>query len=204
MSGGNGLWLDHRNRVYCRLSGELSLAFLPLGPLSLASLPPLLLGRLPLAPADPASVESRPSRPATGTGGRTGSQETGAGVDISYRDAAGRRWTAALRDGQPLRWGLWPDGAGGPLLSWVSSGGWSVLSDTRKGAQVRWRQTVSEPLRLPPAAPGPAASAQPTAPAVPPAAPAAPSAPVAPAAPSGYREATCAAAPAGPPASSPP
>jgi hypothetical protein len=187
VAGGDGLWLDHRNRVYCRLSGELNLTFLPLGPLSLAALPPLLLGRLPLAPADAASVERRA---AAAGGSRAATRDAGRADAISYRDAAGRRWTAVLRDGQPLSWALWPEGTGGPLLSWLSSGGWSVLSDARKGAQVRWRQTVSERMRPspgaapPPAASGPAAAAEPATPAAPP---------------PGYREATCGAAPAAAP-----
>lgn len=130
-----GLWLDHRSHTYCRLDGPLDLAFLPLGPLSLSALPPLLLGRLPAPPADPASVASE----ATAAGGaRT----------ISYRDAAGRRWSAALRGGgQVASWGLWQDEAAGPILSWVSSGGWAILSDRRKGVQVRWREVLREPLR---------------------------------------------------------
>ena len=124
-----GLWVDHRNHTYCRLDGPLDLAFLPLGPLSLSALPPLLLGRLPAPPADAASA----------TPGGTGT--------LTYRDAAGRRWSAALRDGQVVSWGVWQDDAAGPILSWVSSGGWAVLSDRRKGVQVRWREALREPLR---------------------------------------------------------
>ncbi|HVR09937.1 MAG TPA: hypothetical protein VMW75_17975, partial [Thermoanaerobaculia bacterium] len=56
VDGDRGLWLDHRAHAYCRLAGALDLAFLPLGPLSLSALPPLLLGRLPVPPADPAGV----------------------------------------------------------------------------------------------------------------------------------------------------
>ncbi|MBV8200530.1 MAG: hypothetical protein JOZ15_07885, partial [Acidobacteria bacterium] len=56
VNGDRGLWLDHRGHIYCRLAGALDLAFLPLGPLSVSALPPLLLGRLPVPPADPANV----------------------------------------------------------------------------------------------------------------------------------------------------
>jgi hypothetical protein len=152
VEGDRGLWLDHRARRYCRLTGSLDLAFLPLGPLSLAALPPLLLGRLPVAPADAAGVTRQP---ATGRGAE-------GLMELGYADAAGRRWSALAREGRPVSWGLWsappplpatppataatPETAT-PILSWVSSGGWSVLSDRRKGAQVRWRQALREALR---------------------------------------------------------
>jgi hypothetical protein len=132
VEGDRGLWLDHRGHTYCRLDGPLDLAFLPLGPLSLAALPALLLGRLPAPPADPASAVP------AGAGGA---------LTLSYRDAAGRRWSAALREGQAVSWGVWQDEAASPILSWVSSGGWAILSDRRKGVQVRWREVLREPLR---------------------------------------------------------
>ena len=141
VEGDRGLWLDHRGHRYCRLSGALDLAFLPLGPLSLSALPPLLLGRLPVPPADPATV----SRGTTPAGGGSGA---GAGGDtVAYRDAAGRGWSAALRGGQVVSWGLWQDATAAPILSWANSGSWSVLSDRRKGVEVRWREAVREPLR---------------------------------------------------------
>jgi hypothetical protein len=133
VSGDRGLWLDHRGRTYCRLEGALDLAFLPLGHLSLSALPPLLLGRLPVPPADAASVV-RDAAPA------------GAGSVTAYRDTAGRGWSAVLQGGQVVSWGLWQEPAPGPILSWASSGGWSILSDRRKGVQVRWREAVREPL----------------------------------------------------------
>jgi hypothetical protein len=130
----HGLWLDHRGRSYCRLAGALDLAFLPLGPLSLSALPPLLLGRVPIGPADPAGLVA-------------GAAAAGGGNVFSYGDAAGRRWGATVRHGVVLAWALWQDDAAGPILSWVSSGGWAVLSDRRRGVQVRWRETLREPLR---------------------------------------------------------
>jgi hypothetical protein len=140
VEGDRGLWLDHRGHRYCRLSGALDLAFLPLGPLSLSALPPLLLGRLPVPPADPAIV-SRGSSPGGGGG-------AGAGGDtVAYHDAAGRGWSAALRGGQVVSWGLWQDATPAPILSWANSGSWSVLSDRRKGVEVRWQEAVREPLR---------------------------------------------------------
>lgn len=131
VEGDRGLWLDHRGHRYCRLSGALDLAFLPLGPLSLSALPPLLLGRLPVPPADPAIVV-RGTTPAD---------------TVAYRDAAGRGWSAVLRGGQIVSWGLWQDATAAPILAWANSGSWSVLSDRRKGVEVRWREAVREPLR---------------------------------------------------------
>ena len=142
VDGDRGLWLDHRGHTYCRLDGPLDLAFLPLGPLSLSALPPLLLGRLAAPPADPASVSVGVAPAAAGAATSAGPPT------ISYRDAAGRRWSAALGGaGQVVSWGLWQDESAGPILSWVSSGGWAVLSDRRRGVQVRWREVLREPLR---------------------------------------------------------
>jgi hypothetical protein len=149
VEGDRGLWLDHRGHLYCRLAGALDLAFLPLGPLTLAALPPLLLGRLPVPPADPSAV-TRGAAPAGSTGGGTG----GGSDTVAYRDAAGRGWSAVVQGGQVVSWGLWQESTAAPILSWSSSGSWSVLSDRRKGVQVRWREAVREPLRqLPPMAP---------------------------------------------------
>ncbi len=148
VAGGRGLWLDHRSRTFCRLAGEVELAALPLGPLSPSALPPLLLGRLPVPPADASGVGRRP------LGG-------GAGEDWSFHDAAGRRWGAVVKDGTVLSWTLWQPGAAAPLLSWVaaagagSGGAWAELTDRRKGVRVRWRQVLREPLRPSSGSPGP-------------------------------------------------
>lgn len=144
VDGDHGLWLDHRARAYCRLAGAFDLAFLPLGPLSLSALPPLLLGRLPVSPADPAGV-TRGTIPATGAA--RGAGAASAASTVAYRDAAGRGWSAVVQGGELVSWGLWQDPAPTAILSWVSSGSWSILSDRRKGVEVRWRETLREPLR---------------------------------------------------------
>ncbi len=137
VDGEHGLWLDHRAHTYCRLSGAPDLAFLPIGPLPLSALPPLLLGRLPVPPADPAGVVR----------GAAGAPAAGAATStVAYRDTAGRGWSAVTQDGQLVSWGLWQEPATAPLLSWATSGSWSVLSDRRKGVQVRWREALREPL----------------------------------------------------------
>lgn len=130
--GGGGLWVDHRADVYCRLQGHADLsglARLALAPFPLASLPPLLLGRLPARPAP-------------------GEDPSADGATVAYRDAEGRRWTAALTaGGAPESWALWGESvAGGPLVTWLAAGGEAVLSDRDAGIQLRWREVVAEPL----------------------------------------------------------
>ncbi len=150
VDGDQGLWLDHRGHTWCRLGGALDLAFLPLGPLSLSALPPLLLGRLPAPPASPASVV----RSATSANIANIAGSPVAAATVSYRDTAGRGWSAVVQGGQIVSWGLWLDAGATPILSWANSGAWSVLSDRRKGVQIRWREAVREPLRqLAPMAP---------------------------------------------------
>jgi hypothetical protein len=135
VEGARGLWLDHRRALACRLAGRLDLAGLPLSPFPLPALPPLLLGRLPAAPAEPEA------RRAAGAPGATA---------LAFVDAEGRRWTADLDGGRPVAWALW-DGAGAaeggrPRISWRSVGGEAILSDRERRAQLRWRQVVAEPL----------------------------------------------------------
>jgi hypothetical protein len=151
VDGDGGLWVDHRAEVFCRLRGRADLsdlAGLSLAPFPLAALPPLLLGRLPAPPAP-------------------GTEPAPGGGTIEYRDAEGRRWTAALAGGAaPTSWALWGEsGGGGALLTWLAAAdGEAVLSDRAAGMQLRWRQVVAEALAGPPGAGEP---------------------------PAGYREATC-------------
>lgn len=121
-----GLWVDHRRELVCRPLGRLDLAGVPLAPFPLAALPPLLLGRLPAPPADPAAVATAADR-------------------VEFRDAEGRRWSADLEAGEPRAWTLWGK-AGRPRVSWQRAGEEAVLSDLESGVQLRWRETVREPL----------------------------------------------------------
>ncbi|HVT18292.1 MAG TPA: hypothetical protein VHQ90_19215 [Thermoanaerobaculia bacterium] len=142
VNAGKGLWLDHRGRVFCRLDGKIELAPLPLGPFPLVALPALLLGRLPAEPAPP---------PPAGEGGASvaatlaPAPPPGPGsLEVVFRDAAGRRWSAQVRQGQVERWTLWQGEA--PALWWMQSGGWAILSDRGRGVQVRWREVLRERL----------------------------------------------------------
>jgi hypothetical protein len=156
-AGGEGLWLDHRNRLVCRLEGRFDVAAARLTPFPLPALPALLLGRLP-SPPDGA-VERLPA------GG------AGAADRLDYRDAAGRRWTARIEAGRPVSWALWEEGEA--AVWWQRRDGEAFLSDRERGSQLRWRETLREPL---PAAAGGLA---------------------APPVPDGYRAVDCAAAYAG-------
>lgn len=129
VEGEGGLWLDHRNRVACRLEGSFDLAVQHLAPFPLASLPALLLGRLPEPPAVGERLARRPPTP---------------DARLDYRDARGRRWTARLEEGRPAAWTLWRDGS--PVLWWVRQGDQIFLSDPERGHQLQWRRTVREPL----------------------------------------------------------
>lgn len=132
-----GLLLDHREHLVCALAPDVRLDELPIDPLPLRSLPGVLLGRLPAAPS--------------------GARPEGDGGELSYRDAAGRRWTATLGGAgasDPERWTLWLDGE--PAVWWHRLDDRAMLSDRRRGLRMTWREVGREPLaaRLgPPAAP---------------------------------------------------
>lgn len=133
---GGGLLADHREHLVCPLAPDVSLEELPLDPLPLASLPAVLLGRVPAIPADGAAG------PPDGSGA------------LAFRDGEGRRWTAELVRGWPVAWTLWDDGE--PRVWWRRSGDDARLSDRDRGLQMTWRESGREPLAQPlgpPAAP---------------------------------------------------
>lgn len=134
-----GYLLDHRESLACRLAPEVRMEELPLEPLSLGAVPAVLLGRLPAAP-------------------RPGASADGSARRLSFRDAAGRRWTAELAGragdagagtdaGEPLSWTLWREGE--PILWWRRADGEGLLSNRSRGVQMRWREVGREPLAAP-------------------------------------------------------
>lgn len=137
-----GLLLDHREQLFCSLAPDVRLEELPIDPLPLRALPGVLLGRLPEAPR-------RSSAPAAD------------GREISFHDAAGRRWTATLTGqgsepgvhGVPESWTLWLDGE--PAVWWRRLDDRAMLSDRRRGLRMTWREVGREPLA---SALGPAAA----------------------------------------------
>ena len=123
VDGRRGLWLDHRAQVACSFDGRFEVAGLPLASIPLSALPALLLERLPEEPADEPRWE---------------------GNRVSYRDASGRRWTAVVGEGGVESWTVADEA--GPAAWWTRRESWSVLSDRRRQAQVRWREVLREEL----------------------------------------------------------
>jgi hypothetical protein len=124
--GDRALYLDQRERTYCRFSQAIEIAAVPLGPLPFDVLPALLLDRLPVVPAEPLRR-------------REG--------EVRFRDEGGRRWSAELSGGAPVRWTLLRDGR--PAVWWFRRDGTSYLSASEEKLQLRWRQGRVEPLLRP-------------------------------------------------------
>lgn len=130
VNGDRGLFLNHRARTSCVFEGSFDLSGVPLGPFPLLTLPALLLGRVPAAPA--------------------GSTQTKGG-EITFQDTAGRSWAVSLGpDGGVESWTLLENGA--PSVWWLRRDSSAILSDRARGVQMRWREVLSEPLEKEPAA----------------------------------------------------
>jgi outer membrane biogenesis lipoprotein LolB len=124
VSGERGLFLNHRARSSCVFQGSFDLSGVPLGPFPLLTLPALLLGRVPSAPASPPQTQGRES---------------------TFHDAADRTWTVDVApDGSVESWTLTESGA--PTVWFLRQESWSILSDRARGVQVRWREVLSEAL----------------------------------------------------------
>lgn len=156
VAGSSGLWLDHRAEAACRLEGSLDLAAGRLTPFPLAALPALLLGRLP-APPDGAVEEPTAGEEGAeaGAGDTVEADESDADGDadaggarrrLAFADAGGRRWSATLDGETPLSWALTEPGDAAPTVWWRRHAGEQLLSDRRRNVQLRWRESVVEPL----------------------------------------------------------
>ncbi len=121
---GEAVWLDYRQKQYCRASAARELRFLPLADLPLVSLPKLLLGRLP---AEPAANLARGER------------------NLSFLDARGFQWNGEL-DGEQLSWWSLIE-AGEAVIWWRREDSGGVFSDRRGEQEVRWREVVREQLK---------------------------------------------------------
>ncbi|HEX3530965.1 MAG TPA: hypothetical protein VH988_28210 [Thermoanaerobaculia bacterium] len=128
VAAGRGRFLNHRARTACTFEGSFDLAGVPLGPFPLLTLPALLLGRVPAAPAAAPKAH---------------------GHDLSFHDTADRVWSVtAGDDGVVTRWTLSDSGA--PTVWWFRQDAWSILSDRARGVQIRWREVLSESLKKEP------------------------------------------------------
>lgn len=153
VAGDRGLWLDHRADAACRLTGSLDLAAGQLTPFPLVSLPALLLGRLPAAPAGPLE-EPGPEADERAAEAGAGDDVEGdaapaaaADLRLAFADAQDRRWSATLEAGEPVSWAMSEPGAASPTVWWRRHAGEHLLSDRARGVQLRWRESVVEPLR---------------------------------------------------------
>ncbi len=133
VAGTGSLLVDHRRELFCTGAAEVRLPQAALAPLPLATLPEVLLGRLPVRPEDAVG----------GPGGDPGASAEPAAAELDFRDRAGRRWTARLEAGAPASWTLWEGGR--PVLWWRRDGDGGILSQ-REGSQFRWRPVVREAL----------------------------------------------------------
>lgn len=132
---GAALWLDHREKEYCRLSPAGLPEGLPLANLPLEALPRLLLGVMPAQPASElAQTEGK----------------------ISYLDAAGQRWSGQIGADGLLEWWTLAEN-GQPVAWWQRQPSETIYSDREAGLQVRLVEQVVErlaarpaPLEIPP------------------------------------------------------
>ena len=121
---GRATWLDHRGESFCKTSGG-RLDFLPLARMPLASLPKLLLGRLPTPPF--------------------GDVQRSTAGHLTYLDQSGQRWNGSSF-GQGLEW--WSLEEAGDVVAWwrrEEEGGSFVHRGTDQ--QVRWQEVVREVLQ---------------------------------------------------------
>jgi hypothetical protein len=122
------LFLDLREKTFCRFEESIEIAAVPLGPLPFDQLPALLLGRLPVVPVERSRLG--------GDGWR-------------LVDGAGREWTAEAPGGRLQRWTLWR--AGEPEVWWHRDETLAYLSARSEGLQLRWRGAPGQALTRSPA-----------------------------------------------------
>ena len=125
VDGERAVLIDYQQHTVCRYEGEAEIGAIPLGPFPFESLPSLLLGYLPLPPADTP-------------------EGTTPGL-LSYRDALDRRWTATLESGAVRRWEL----RGEETVTWEKRDDWFVLLAEEERLDLRWKETLREALTEP-------------------------------------------------------
>lgn len=136
VEGDEALWIDHREATVCRTARAGELRIVPLGGLPVVAVPRVLLGLLPMPPAEP------PRRPP---------EE----ASLAYDDAFGRTWNAGFEATPPEgdRWGAvrWWSlvEAGEPTVWWRWHDGAAVLVDEPAGRQLRWGELAREMLASP-------------------------------------------------------
>jgi hypothetical protein len=126
VEGEQAVLVDFQQHVVCRYQGAAEIGAIPLGPFPFASLPALLLGYLPLEPA--------------------GEPERSGNDGLGFSDAQGRRWAASLDRGVVERFEV----VGGETVTWERGAeDWYVLASAAENLDLRWKETVREPLGEP-------------------------------------------------------
>jgi hypothetical protein len=124
LEGESALMIDHRAESYCWYGAEVELDVVPLGPLPVASLPAMLLGRLPLSP-------------------HTEIARAAGGEEVEFLDRLGRRWRVTIVGDTVRSWTLF-DGREPSVWYSQAADGIRRLSARREGLQLRWRQSAFE------------------------------------------------------------
>jgi len=126
VDGGDALLVDYQQHAVCRYQGAAEIGAIPLGPFPFDSLPALLLGYLPLPPAS--------------------TPELATAEALSFVDALGRRWNATLAGGVVERFEV----ASEEKVTWRrDESGWYVLEASGDRLDLRWKETLREPLTEP-------------------------------------------------------
>jgi hypothetical protein len=129
VEGEEAVLVDFQQHVVCRYQGVAEIGAIPLGPFPFASLPALLIGYLPLAPV--------------------GEPERSGRDRLSFSDAEGRHWNADLDRGTVERFEV----AGEETVTWErGADDWYVLASAAENLDLRWKETLREPLGEPLAA----------------------------------------------------
>ncbi len=127
VDGDRAVLVDFHQHVVCRYQGAAEIGAIPLGPFPFESLPALLLGYLPLPPAQP------PERPAPGLLVVHRLDWGAGGPRLSIGDLVERF-----------------EVAGDETVTWErSDDGWYVLAAAAENLDLRWKETLREPLGEP-------------------------------------------------------
>jgi len=123
VQGSEAILVDYLQDLHCRYRDEAEIPAIPLGPFPFASLPRLLMGYLPLEPAGP--VERR-------------------GGVLRFRDGRQRVWTVRPAKGAIEDWIV--SGTDKLSVHWFSSPEWLYLVSETEETELRWRETLREPV----------------------------------------------------------
>jgi hypothetical protein len=138
----SALLIEHRFRRFCRFGQDFEISSLFLGSFPVASLPALLLGRVPVAPEGaPVWSPVWSSAPQDSTGPRDGKKTR----QLHFLDSQGRRWSAHLAQGMEDWEMRSPAGELQARMGRDEEGWW--LRDEALQLELSWREVVGEALK---------------------------------------------------------